>query len=207
MPEAIDESKPDDVMRTADEFIAALQKVRKIEPTVESLCQTYGNDPQSQPSELVAESEQLRQARDAVQEKGRILYRAASQWGADAQSLMPFARGLQAMPSLTGNQYRTLEAMALKIKTLAFQRREVPQSADKPTESIADPVAVAVTMKVKNTRLSVRAAAKAVGIHYLKLQRHPLWQDACNRLKQVGKGQIPRGSKDDGNIEAEDDQE
>jgi hypothetical protein len=79
MPEEFGKLTPDDVMRTADEFSEALRTVWSIEPQTESLRRSYGNDPQSQPPELVAASEQLRCARGAVQEKGRILYHVASQ--------------------------------------------------------------------------------------------------------------------------------
>jgi hypothetical protein len=128
MPEELGELTPDDVMRTADEFSASLQKVRNIEPQTESLCRTYGNNPQSQPLELVEAVRQLRQARDAVQEKGRILYNVAIRWGVGKQSLTLLAIGLQAT-SLTENLYRTLEATAKGIKTQAYQLREGAQPA------------------------------------------------------------------------------
>lgn len=123
MPEAIGELKPDDAVRTVDEFIAALQKVLSIEPQIESLCRSYGNDPQSQPPELVAASEQLREAREAVQEMGRILYHVAIQWSLEKQSVTILAAGLQATP-LTENLYKALRTVAINIKTHAFQKRE-----------------------------------------------------------------------------------
>jgi len=68
----------------------------------------------------------------------------------------------------------------------------------------ADPISVAIAMKANNTGLSVRAAAKAVGIHFLKLHRDERWQMVCNHLKQVGKGVPPRKQDD---IDPEDDAE
>jgi hypothetical protein len=126
MPKKFGELAPDDVMRTADEFSAALQNVRSIEPQTESLCRSYGNDPQSQPPELVEMIKQLRQAKDSVQEKGRILYQVATQWGVDAQFLKPLAASLQ-VTLQTENIFRTLESIAMSIKALAFERREGSQ--------------------------------------------------------------------------------
>ncbi len=67
------------------------------------------------------------------------------------------------------------------------------------------PVAVAVAMKSKDQSLSIREIAKAVGMHYSTLAKDPLWKAASNRLKQVGKGKMRRGSKSkDGSVEAVD---
>ena len=71
--------------------------------------------------------------------------------------------------------------------------------------AVADPVAVAVSMKVKNPDMPVRRIAAAVGIPASTLFKHSFYRTACDNLKQVGKGRIRRGSKSsDGGIEAED---
>ena len=70
-----------------------------------------------------------------------------------------------------------------------------------------DPIAVAVTMKARNPALSVRDAAKAVGIkNHSVLQKNPLWKAAASRVKaQAAGGSIRRGSKGkDGTVEAVD---
>jgi hypothetical protein len=71
-------------------------------------------------------------------------------------------------------------------------RHETSAATNKP-----DPIAIAVAMKVAQPRLSVRAIAGVVGISYSKLQRAPLWQSACQRLKQTGKGNVERMRADD----------
>ena len=68
-------------------------------------------------------------------------------------------------------------------------------ASKKGSNPVVDPVAIAVTMKVNDPKLSVRKAAAAVGISSSKLQRNPLWKVVVDRLKQVGTGRI--GDKDD----------
>jgi hypothetical protein len=64
------------------------------------------------------------------------------------------------------------------------------------TPTPVDPIAVAVAMKAKDPRLSVRNAARAVGITTSKLQRSRFWKVAVERLKQTGRGNPHR--RDDG---------
>jgi hypothetical protein len=73
-----------------------------------------------------------------------------------------------------------------------------------------DPVALAVTMKLREPKLTVRKAAEAVAIHYTVLQKDKTSQAAVYRLKQQAKGNVRPGSKSsDGQIEtvADDDEE
>lgn len=75
-----------------------------------------------------------------------------------------------------------------------------------PTDAVTpapDPIAVAVTMKVQSPTMSAAAIAKSVGISESKLSRSSLWQDALDRLKQCGTGNMRKGSKaKDGTLEA-----
>lgn len=68
----------------------------------------------------------------------------------------------------------------------------------KGSQVTPDPVAVAVTMKVRDPKLTVRKAAEAVGMHYTVLQKDEMWQATVYRLRQQAKGNVRRGSKSSG---------
>lgn len=72
---------------------------------------------------------------------------------------------------------------------------EVQQAAVNPA-CVADPVFIAVALKVSNDRVTVRQAAKAAGMSASTLHRNKLWKQTVARLKQVGRATAVRnGSK------------
>jgi hypothetical protein len=69
---------------------------------------------------------------------------------------------------------------------------ERTKKTDRAEVSQPDPIALAVTMKMQDRKLSVRKAARAVGVHYLALQRNPLWKKAVELAGVDGVGTTPK---------------
>lgn len=96
------------------------------------------------------------------------------------------------MTEVVAHDYMQGGLTADEIRAARTSFFEAIKAVEAAIADAPDPFAVAATMKVQNWKLSVRDAAEKVGVHYLKLQRHPTWQAAVKVATQASVGTTPK---------------